>query len=639
MNQIGDSERKTQDRVIKFFQEQLHYTYIGNLKNRDNTNIIEDKLFAYLDKTGYSKKLIESAVRKLKDTSQNMQHKLYAANKEVYSLLKYGANIKEDTDKPEKTVYFIDFDEFDKNDFYIAEEVTIAGRNEKRPDLVVYINGIAVAVIELKNSRTSVASGIRQNIANQSEHFIDEFFTTVQFCVAGNESEGMRYGTVKTPEKYYLEWKEDGFEEFDDEKSETDVLIEEKTRNIQGKLYRDLFNLFYKERFLDLMHNFIVYDNGVKKVCRYNQYYAVKRAQNRLVKKKRGGIIWHTQGSGKTLSMVWLSKWILENDPEARILIVTDRQELDEQIEKIFRGVTIEAVRARTGEDLLNKLNFWGDRVICSLIHKFGKSCEETKDEDYDKYIGDLTKSVPSDFSVKGNVIVFVDECHRTQSGKLHAAMKQILPNSIFVGFTGTPLLKDDKKTSVEVFGNYIHTYKFNEAVSDGVVLDLRYEARNIPQDVTADEKIDEWFEIKTAGLNDKAKAKLKSKWGNIQKVFSSKSRLERIVNDIIFDFNTVPRLKDGRGNAILVADSVFSACRYYEIFQSKGFKKCAVISSYEPYAGYLRTEFVGDDFNTDKFTKYEIYNKMLDGKKVDDFETEVKKQFIQQYEIAYRYR
>ncbi len=634
MPHIGDSERKTQDRVIQFFQEQLHYTYIGNLCDRENTNIIEDKLNAYLESRGYSERLICGAIDKLKKATQNMEQGLYSANKEVYSLLKYGAKVKEDIDKPEKTVYFIDFDSENlaNNEFYIAEEVTVVGNNEKRPDLVVYVNGIALAVIELKNSRVSVASGIRQNITNQKEHFIENFFTTIQFCVAGNESEGMRYGTIKTEEKYYLEWKEDGFQGFKDECDETDLLIEEKCKDIPEKLYKDFLCLFYKKRFLDLIHNFIVYDSGRKKVCRYNQYYAVKRAQNRLKKKKQGGIIWHTQGSGKSLSMVWLSQWILANDPNARVLIVTDREELDEQIEKVYKSVDINnVVRTKSGKDLLRRLNSHEDRLICSLIHKFGKRGKETKDEDYDKYIEDLKASLPKDFSVKGNVVVFVDECHRTQSGILHKAMEAILPDSIFIGFTGTPILKKDKKTSLEIFGGFIHTYKFDEAVRDGVVLDLRYEARDIPQDITSQAKIDEWFEIKTIGLTDRAKAKLKSKWGNMQKIFSSKSRLEKIASDIIFDFGTKPRLMDGNGNAILVAGSVYAACQYYEVFQNKGFKKCAIISSYEPYAGAVRTETVSDDEDTEAFTKYEIYNKMLGSKSVEDFEAEVKRKFIEE--------
>lgn len=629
MSNIGDSERKTQNRVIDFLKNALNYTYIGNLSEQENTNIIEDKLSAYLQSRGYSERLISGAINEIKKTSLNLQQGLYSANKEVYSLLKYGAKVKEDIGSPEKTVYFIDFDDTSNNNFYIAEEVTVVGNNTKRPDLVIYVNGIALAVIELKNSRISVANGIRQNITNQKAHFIEQFFTTMQFCVAGNESEGMRYGTLLTPEKYYLEWKEEGFREFPDERDETDLIIEEKCKEIDGKLFKELFCLFYKKRFLDLIHNFVIFDKGIKKVCRYNQYYAIKRTQNRLTKKKHGGIIWHTQGSGKSLSMVWLSKWILANNHNARVLVITDREELDEQIEKTYNGVDVNVVRTKSGKDLIERLNSFDDRLICSLIHKFGKRGGVVKDADYDKYVTDLYASLPKDFSVKGDFVVFVDECHRTQSGKLHSAMKAILPNSIFIGFTGTPLLKKDKKTSLEVFGGYIHTYKFDEAVRDGVVLDLRYEARNIPQDITSQEKIDAWFEVKTTGLAPRAKAKLKAKWGNMQKVFSSKSRLEKIASDIIFDFGTKSRLMDGNGNAILVAGSVYSACQYYEVFQNKGFKKCAIISSYEPKTGDLRTEATSDEEDTEVFAKYEIYNKMLDGQSAEDFETEAKRKFI----------
>lgn len=629
MPQIGDSERKTQNRVVKFFHEQLNYTYIGNLHDTENSNIMQDRLYAYLQRKGYSDALITRAIDKLVKASTNLQQGLYHANKEVYSLLKYGAKVAEEAGEAEKTVYFIDFENVADNDFTVAEEVTVVGNNTKRPDIVIYVNGIALAVIELKRSTISVADGIRQNLTNQKAHFIEQFFTTMQFCMAGNESEGLRYGTLLTPEKHYLEWKQEAFREFTDERNETDLLIEEKCKEIPEKLYEGLFCLFYKKRFLDLIHNFIVFDKGIKKVCRYNQFYAIHRAQKRLTEKKHGGIVWHTQGSGKSLTMVWLSKWILANNPNARVLIVTDREELDDQIEKNFLGVDEKIVRTKSGNDLVTRLNNFDDRLICSLVHKFGKKGESVSENDYDKYVEELLKSLPKDFSAKGDIVVFVDECHRTQSGKLHKAMTTILPNAIFIGFTGTPLLKKDKKTSLEVFGGYIHTYKFNEGVRDGVILDLRYEARDIPQNITSQDKIDEWFDAKTIGLTPRAKAKLKSHWGNLQKVFSSRSRLEKIANDIIFDFGTKARLMDGNGNAMLVASSVYEACKYYEIFQSKSFKKCAIISSYEPQAGDLRTDTVSDEEETETFEKYEIYNKMLDGQSVEDFEREAKRKFI----------
>lgn len=639
MPNIGDSERKTQNRVVKFFRDKLHYTYLGNLHDSENSNIMQERLHAWLVKRGYSEKLASNAIDVLVKASTNLQQGLYHANKEVYSLLKYGAKVKESADQPPKTVYFIDFEDALNNDFYVAEEVTIVGNNTKRPDVVIYVNGIALAVIELKKSSVSVSNGIRQNLTNQKANFIEKFFTTMQFCMAGNDSEGLRYGTLLTPEKHYLEWKDDGFAEHQDERDIVDIEVEEFCQDIPEKLEKQIFAMFYKKRFLDLVHNFVIFDKGIKKVCRYNQYYAIKRAQHRLMDKHRGGIVWHTQGSGKSLTMVWFSKWILANNPNARVLVVTDREELDEQIEKNYKGVDEQIVRTKSGKDLLERLDSHEDRLICSLVHKFGKRGSESSDSDYDKYIKDLQASLPRNFSAKGDIVVFVDECHRTQSGKLHEAMKVILPKAIFIGFTGTPLLKKDKKTSLETFGGYIHTYKFNEGVRDGVVLDLRYEARDVPQDITSQSRIDAWFDAKTVGLAPRAKAKLKAYWGNLQKIFSSKSRLEQIANDIIFDFATKSRLMDGSGNAILVAGSVYSACRYYEIFQAKGFKKCAIISSYTPQAGDLRTDTVSDEEETETFEKYNTYLKMIGvdpsedkaqiSKKVEAFETEAKRKFV----------
>ncbi len=632
MSNIDAIEKVTQNRVIKFFVDKLHYTYLGDLHDCENSNIMQECLYAYLtNKGGYSEKLARRAIDELVRTAGNLQHGLYDANKEVYRLLKYGAKVVEEAGEAPKTVFFIDFNDITNNDFAVAEEVTVVGENTKRPDLVVYVNGIALAVIELKRSSISVAEGIRQNLTNQKAHFIEKFFTTMQFCMAGNDSEGLRYGTLLTPEKHYYEWKNDGFAEFAYERSETDVLIEEKSKDVGNPLDKQIFAMFYKKRFLDLIHNFVIFDKGIKKVCRYNQYYAIKRAQYRLAEEKRGGIIWHTQGSGKTLSMIWLSKWILANNPNARVLIVTDREELDDQIEKAYKGVDEKIIRTKSGADLVSIINSYDHRLICSLIHKFGKKGGEVTDKDYDKYIEEIKKSLPVDYSAKGDFVVFVDECHRTQSGKLHVAMKTIIPNGVFIGFTGTPLLKKDKKTSLETFGGYIHTYKFDEAVRDGVVLDLRYEYRDVPQEIKSQDKIDTWFEIKTKGLTLRAQARLKAIWATMQKVFSSRSRLEKIVLDIQFDFETKSRLMDGNGNAMLVAGSVYAACKYYEIFHQIGFKKCAIITSYEPQTGDLRTDTVSDDEETETFEKYEIYQKMLNGQSVADFEKEAKRKFIEE--------
>jgi len=639
---IGQPEVVTQDKVIKFFKnpDMLGYQYLGNLADEQNTNIKEDRLRQYLRLKGYSDKLISGAVTQLMRAAGNTSRGVYDANKAVYSLLKYGAKVSETPEEAPKTVYFIDDANPLNNDFAIAEEVTVVEQQEKRPDLVIYLNGIAVAVIELKKSSVSVSTGIRQNLTNQKDSFIQGFFTTMQFCMAGNESEGLRYGTLLTSEKFYMEWKEDGFKEHEDERDPVDVRISQKCATIENKLLKQIYAMFDKERFIDLIMNFVVFDKGWKKVCRYNQYYGIKRAQHRL-KDKQGGIIWHTQGSGKTLTMVWLAKWILMHWSivNPRVLIVTDRDELDEQIEKTFTGVDENIVRTKSGRDLLTRLNLYDDSLICSLIHKFGRRGGDATEKDYDKYIEELKASLPADFEAKGNLVVFVDECHRTQSGKLHAAMTTIMPNAIFIGFTGTPLLKKDKKTSIEIFGSYIHTYKYNEGVADGVVLDLRYEYRDIPQDLSSQDRVDQWFDVKTRGLSPRARAKLKEKWGTMQKVYSSRSRLEKVAWDIIQDFNMKPRLMDGNGNA----NSIPTACKYYEIFQQMGFKKCAIISSYTPQKGELRTDTVSNEDDTETFIKYETYLKMLglDPKnlptagsiqsKIEEFEKEAKRKFVEE--------
>lgn len=611
MSKNAHIERATQDRIVKLFQQSLGYEYLGNWEERaNNSNIDEAELKKYLVSTDkYSEELINKAILALKkEASISTNDDLYTANKEVYSMLRYGTSKKIEAISRPETVYFIDWENPEKNNFAIAEEVTIKGAKERRPDIVLYINGIAIGVLELKRASVSVSEGIRQNISNQSKFFNMQFFPTVQLVLAGNDSNGLYYGTTKTEEKYFLKWKEDN-----DAYNANDILLD-----------KHIMQLCNKERILDIIHNFTMFDFGTKKLCRPNQYFGVKEAQ-KYISRKEGGIIWHTQGSGKSLTMVWLAKWIIENNPKARLLVVTDRTELDQQIEGVFQGVGENIVRTKSGADLIQKLNQTSPSLLCSLIHKFGGKEEDGTNE----YIKEL--KIPKDFKPKGEFVVFIDECHRTQSGDLHDAMKKLLPeNTIFIGFTGTPLLKKDKKKSLEVFGSYIHTYKFDEAVKDGVILDLLYEARDVDQHVYDQKGIDEWFDIVTKGMNDIPKAELKQKWGTMQKVLSTKSRLEKIVFDIKKDFLTKPRLRDGRGNAILVARSIYEACRYYEIFQSFGLKKCGIITSFEPNENTIKKEETGGG-ETEKKEQFEIYQKMLKDygyKDAESFEKFAKEKF-----------
>lgn len=462
--------------MVKLFREQLGYTYLGNLEDKpDNSNIEVPLLTQYLSARSYDRDQISKALDKLQSAANHHGQDLYHNNKAVYQLLRCGVPVKVEAGAPTVTVQVIDWQHLGQNRFYIAEEVTVFGKKEKRPEIVLYVNGIAIGVLELKNSRVFISEGIRQNRTNQEPEFIEKFFSTIQFVFAGNDSEGLQYGTIGTPEKFFLTWKED----------EAD-------------------NSGYK------------LDKYLAKMCQPSQ-----------------------------------------SQP-------------------------------------------------CHAV---------------------------------GELFIFVDECHRTQSGKLHKTMKALLPGAVFIGFTGTPLLKKDKATSLEVFGKYIHTYKFNEAVQDGVVLDLVYEARDIDQRLSSQKKIDEWFASKTKGLNDFQRAELKKKWGTMQNVLSSRSRMDKVVTDIVGDFSVKPRLNNDRGNAILVASSIYEACRYYELFQATELKgKCAVVTSYNPQSRDISTEETGANTETDKQVIYHTYETLLKDVKADPgksrtetYEDRAKKRFVEE--------
>ncbi len=587
---INPIERQTQNRIIKLFTQQLGYLYYGNWEKREhNSNVEETYLKKFLTKQGFTESLVKKAVKEVYDLANTNSGNLYSRNKAMYSLLRYGVKARPELGEQFDTVFPIDWVNWQNNEFGIAEEVTLnKGQHTRRPDVVLYINGIAIGVLELKRGTTDIAESVNQSISNQKALFNEWFYSTVQLLLAGNNTQGLKYGTIETQAKYFLSWKED------------------EQENTDYKLDKYLKKLCDKERLIDILYNGVIFDGGQKKLPRPHQYFGLKASQE-FVKKKEGGIIWHTQGSGKSLMMVLLGKWILENVANSRIVILTDRTELDDQIERVFKDVgETDIAKTRSGKELMNFLTSSRPRLVCSLIHKFGNRGEV----DFEDFIKELQANP---VQTQGEIFVFVDECHRSQSGKLNQVMKAILQNAVFIGFTGTPLLKQDKKTTMEVFGRYIHTYKFNEAVRDGVVKDLMYEGRAIEQSLTSQAKVDHWFDAKTAGLNDFQKNELKKKWGTMQNVLSSKSRMEKIVSDIVVDFSTKARLASQMGNAILVASSIYEACKYYNFFiQTELKSKCAVITSYNPNASDVSLEDTGADNETDKQFIFNIYTELL---------------------------
>ena len=574
------SENKIQQNSINLLRN-LGYKFISreeNLKLRGGKTsevlfreILTKKLgeingYEYKGKRyKFSQSNVLKAVDELAGVSLN--EGLMVANERITNLLLLGTSLEENLEDGTRRSFsfkFIDFENLQNNDFYVTEEFEVSrvsqsdAQKHRRPDLVLFINGIPIVVIELKKSSVSLENGIKQLEKEQGKDEIAHLFKYVQLTIAANGS-AARYGTTGTAFKFYSVWKEQ-----DEAKAKESLKSLINGREVSA-LDMTLFALLSKDRLLRLVRHYIVFDKRMKKVCRYQQFFAIEETLKRVSAKKdgarAGGLIWHTQGSGKSLTMVMLTKLLKQIYINSKIIVVTDRIDLDGQIHETFENTDTTAGRASSGSDLIEKLQS-GVSVITTLVHKF----EKVKNQ----------KIVIRD----GDIFVLVDESHRTQGGDLHKAMKKALPLACYIGFTGTPLLKREKNSFAK-FGGEIHRYTIDDAVKDGAVLPLLYEGRYVGQEVLDPEGLTRKFDLISRELGDEAKRDLQQKWARFERVASSEQRLELIAVDI--NEHIKKTLKKSGFKAMLATQRKYDAIKYHEIFEEFGEVKSAyVISSNE---------------------------------------------------------
>ena len=574
------SENKIQQNSINLLQS-LGYKFVSreeNLKLRGGKTsevlfreILTKKLgeingYEYKGKRyKFSQSSVLKAVDELVGVSLN--EGLMIANERITNLLLIGTSLEENLEDGTKRSFsfkFIDFENLQNNDFYVTEEFEVSrvsqsdAQKHRRPDLVLFINGIPIVVIELKKSSVSFENGIKQLEKEQGKDEIAHLFKYIQLTIAANGS-GARYGTTGTPFKFYSVWKEQN-----EAKAKESLKSLINGREVSA-LDMTLFALLSKDRLLRLVRHYILFDQKMKKVCRYQQFFAIEETLKRVAMKKEGvragGLIWHTQGSGKSLTMVMLTKLLKQIYINSKIIVVTDRIDLDEQIHGIFEKTDITAGRASSGSDLIEKLQS-GVSVVTTLVHKF----EKVKNQ----------KVVIRD----GDMFVLVDESHRTQGGDLHKAMKKALPLACYIGFTGTPLLKREKNSFAK-FGGEIHRYTIDDAVKDGAVLPLLYEGRYVGQKVLDADGLTRKFDLISKELGDEAKRDLQQKWARFERVASSEQRLELIAVDI--NEHIKKTLKKSGFKAMLATQRKYDAIKYHEIFEEFGeIKSAYVISSNE---------------------------------------------------------
>lgn len=624
MKQDIFAELTIQNNTVELLKK-IGYIFISQEDNVRARNgklgevILKDILLEQLQKiNGFEYKGVEytfspkNIAKAIEELNVPLNEGLMSANQKISDKLMLGSSYDEeliDGVKKSFSLQYIDFKNPENNIFHVTEEFTVNRQitseveKTRRPDLVLFINGIPFAVIELKKSSVDAEQGISQMIRNQGKDEIPHLFKYIQLTIAGN-NHSPKYATAGTPKKFYAVWEEEGF------KSGPNNLIENRTASALDKT---IFALFSKNRVIEILHSYIIFDNKIKKVARYQQFFAIKEIVKKInifdnTGRRGGGLVWHTQGSGKSLTMAMLTKVIKRDIAGSKIIVVTDRTDLDRQIHSTFANSEIKAGRASSGHDLIEKLQS-GMSVITTLIHKF-----ETVEKE---------KIVLDD----PNIFVLVDESHRTQGGDLHKSMKKVFDNGCYLGFTGTPLLKREK-SSIAKFGGLIHKYTIDQAVRDNAVLPLLYEGRLVDQWVNDQNGLDRRFEMISRDLNDEQKMDLKRKWARFQRIASSERRLEMIALDINEHF--IRNIQGTGFKAMLATSSKYEAIKYHSIFEEFGnIKTSFVISAPDTREGHDEVD------ESNKQFVIEAWNKLI--RKYGDeerFLEKIKDEFIEGDEI-----
>ncbi len=615
------SENKVQKNVIRLL-EGMGFTYISRSVNNSLRNnrfkdvllkdILKEQLesinsFSYKRKTyKFSEKNIDQAIV---DLDIPMVEGLQITNEKIYDMLTLGKAYEErleDRSKKSFSFKYIDFDNPENNVYHFTEEFDVEmqipkGKEEnRRPDIVIFINGIPVGVIELKKSSIGIKEGISQQIRNQRNDEIPHLFKYVQIVAAGNPHSA-KYATAGTPEKFWAVWKEEK-----DISEALNLLISDRLPN---ELDRTIYSLFRKERLLELIESYTIFDNNIKKVARYQQFFSIRKTLERIesfdsLGIRRGGLIWHTQGSGKSLTMVMLAKAVMKRVRSSQIVIVTDRKSLDRQIHGTFLKTGIGVSRATDGNHLVEMLKSNRSQVITTIINKFNKAVS-----------ANIVIDCP-------NTFVLVDESHRSQYQTLHSNMKKVFPKACYIGFTGTPLMKKDRN-SFSKFGGMIHKYTIDEAVEDKAVLPLLYEGRFVDQWINDPAGLDKKFDLISKNLTDSQKEDLSKKWAIFQKVASSERRLEAIALDINNHFITTWKGTGFKG--MLATNSKYEAIKYQQIFERYGDVKTAVIIS----SNDSRNGFSSIDEENKQLVQQEISKMISQHGDLDKYEETIKDEFI----------